>query len=155
MPDVSFYHVTRSSVEDALARLMEKALGAGLKVAVSVPDEQRVAALDAHLWTYEPASFLPHGTARNDHADLQPIFIGIPQAHAAGWPNTPQVLAVLDNALPDEVSGFQRALYLFAGDNPLQLETARSHWSALKAKDMSLTYWQQTDSGGWTKKASS
>ena len=37
--------------------------------------DERVDALDAHLWTYNDSNFLPHGTARDSDAALQPILL--------------------------------------------------------------------------------
>jgi len=62
MAEVGFYHLTRAPLERALPRLLEKAREAGYRALVVAASEERVAALDALLWTYDPASFLAHGT---------------------------------------------------------------------------------------------
>ena len=39
--------------------------------------DERVDALDAHLWTYREDGFLPHGTYRESEAAAQPVLITI------------------------------------------------------------------------------
>ncbi|QCI80207.1 hypothetical protein E6W36_13940 [Hankyongella ginsenosidimutans] len=74
--DIGFYHVMRQPLEQAVAQILERAYSRGQRTAVLVADEGRMQALDAALWTYDDASFLPHATSRNQQADLQPILIG-------------------------------------------------------------------------------
>ena len=58
--EVNFYHLTRSSLEDALPRLLTKTLQAGERAVVMLGSPERVDALNTHLWTYDPngAGFL-------------------------------------------------------------------------------------------------
>ena len=44
-----------------LPPLLEKSLERGWRVVVQAGSQERVEALDAHLWTYREDSFLPHG----------------------------------------------------------------------------------------------
>ena len=62
--EVNFYHLTRSSLEDALPRLLTKTLQAGERAVVMLGSPERVDALNTHLWTYDPNGFLPHGAAK-------------------------------------------------------------------------------------------
>ncbi len=50
MGEVYFYHLTERPVEVTLSVLLEKALGAGWKIAVRGRDEERLADLDRRLW---------------------------------------------------------------------------------------------------------
>ncbi len=59
--EVNFYHLTRSSLEAALPRLLAKTLQAGERAVVMLGSSERVDALNTHLWTYDPNGFLPHG----------------------------------------------------------------------------------------------
>lgn len=145
--EIGFYHVMRQPVDMAAARLLEKIHAQGLRCGVRVASRQRVRALDTLLWTYDPDGFLPHGTARNATADLQPIFI----ADDDDWPNRPDVLMVLDDALPEDFSGFKRLLYMFDGNNDAEVVAARTRWSALKAAGATPAYWRQADTGGWSR----
>ena len=73
--EVNFYHLTRSSLEDALPRLLAKTLQAGERAVVMLGSPERVDALNTHLWTYDPNGFLPHGAARDGEADRQPVWL--------------------------------------------------------------------------------
>ena len=52
MTEVLFYHLTESTLEDALPGLLEKSLERGWKAVVQTGTEERRDALDAHLWTF-------------------------------------------------------------------------------------------------------
>lgn len=139
--DTAFYHVTRGTVEAVLPRLLERALAAGLRVAVRVPDAAQRAALDQHLWTYDPLSFLPHAAEPCDGPEQQPILLTATQRPANGA----QMLIALAPPLPRE--DFARAALIFADADAA---SAREEWKALKADGLSATYWKQ-GAGGWEK----
>ncbi len=73
--EVNFYHLTRSSLEDTLARLLTKTLQAGERAVVLLGSPERVDALNTHLWTFDPDGFLPHGAARDGEAARQPVWL--------------------------------------------------------------------------------
>ena len=75
MTEVLFYHLQRQPLERVLPPLLEKSLERGWRVVVQAASEERVDALDAHLWTYRDDTFLPHGTAREAEAAAQPILL--------------------------------------------------------------------------------
>lgn len=145
---VSFYHLERQAVEAALPRLLEKVLGAGHKVAVFLA-AGRMKALDEALWTYDPASFLPHGIEGAPNADLQPIYLTTSQ----DVPNGADVLVVLDANVPADLSAFARGLYMFDGREDGATQQARSDWKTFKEAGHEVTYWQQSEQGRWEKKA--
>jgi DNA polymerase-3 subunit chi len=62
--EVLFYHLHRQPIERVLPALLEKSLERGWRVVVQAASEERVEALDAHLWTYSDDGFLPLGTWR-------------------------------------------------------------------------------------------
>ena len=47
----------------------------GWRVVVQAGSEERVSALDAHLWTWRDDFFLPHGTWRDEDAGEQPVVL--------------------------------------------------------------------------------
>src|SRR5260370_1080020 len=71
--EVNFYHLTKSSLDDALPRLLQKTLQAGERAVVMVGSPERVDALDTHLWPYDPNGFLPHRSARAAHPHTHPV----------------------------------------------------------------------------------
>ena len=149
MAEIGFYHLTRVPLERALPRLLEKALAGGHRAVVLAGSEERVEALNAALWTYDDAAFLPHGSARDGRAVEQPIWL----TATAENPNGATLLALVDGAEPPDLAGYARCINLFDGNDEAAVGRARAQWTALKAAGHGLTYWQQTPSGGWEKKA--
>ena len=68
MTEMLFYHLQRQPLERVLPALIEKSLERGWRVVVQSSSEERIEALDAHLWTWRDGSFLPHGTWREAEA---------------------------------------------------------------------------------------
>jgi DNA polymerase III subunit chi len=147
--EVNFYHLTKDRLDTALPKLAARAYAQGMRTVIRAPNEARVQMLDQWLWTYEDDSFLPHGTSRNGHADLQPIYISADTE----VPNGGKLLMLVDNRLDDDISNFDRCFYLFDGRDDDQVGAARSAWKQLKSQGLSLNYWQQSDVGKWEKKA--
>lgn len=147
MTEVSFYHLERSSLEAALPKLLEKVLAAGLKAVVKLGSDERVAALDATLWTYEQGSFLPHGAAADGNGPQQPIWLTAGDDNPAGA----TVLVLADGAQSEAMADYARCLELFDGRDETALGAARAHWKAYKERGFSLTYLRQTPAGGWEK----
>jgi DNA polymerase-3 subunit chi len=149
MTDVGFYHLTATTLEAALPRLLEKVLAAGQRAVVMAGSEERVEALTSQLWTYNPGSFLPHGTKADGNAPDQPIWLTDQDEN----PNGAGVLVLTEGVRSGKVGEFPRCLDLFDGADAQAVADARSRWTEYKSKGFSVTYWQQTSSGGWEKKA--
>jgi len=143
--EVGFYHLTRTPLERALPRLLEKAVAGGLRAVVRAGSAERVEALNGVLWTYDPASFLPHGSARDGNAAEQPIWLTTEDEN----PNGATLLVLLDGMDSARLESYGRCLDLFDGNDPEAVEAARGRWRARKAAGHALTYWQQTERGGW------
>src|SRR6266699_760078 len=77
MTEILFYHLQRQPIERVLPALLEKSIERSWRVVVQAGSEERIEALDAHLWTYREGSFLPHGTWREPEAAQQPILLTI------------------------------------------------------------------------------
>ena len=149
MAEVSFYHVTQTAPLQALARLMEKVHSQNLRAMIRTGSEERVREVDSYLWTYNPASFLPHGTPASSHPEIQPVYISAADENA----NEAKVLVLLDNVLPEDMQGYDRILYLFDGQDDGQTRAAREHWKVLRQAGHDLAYWEQQDGGGWKRSA--
>lgn len=147
MAEVGFYHLTRSSAEQALPPLLGRTLAAGHRALVLCADAERVAALDTALWLCEQPDWLPHGSSAMGLAELQPIWI----AADDGNPNGAKFLFLLDGTTADW-SRFERVFDLFDGNDPESVASARERWKAAKAAGHGLAYWQQGPRG-WEKKA--
>jgi DNA polymerase-3 subunit chi len=149
MAEVLFYHLTESTLEDALPGLLERSLERGWKVVVQTGTEERRDALDQHLWTFREDSFLAHATDREPHQADQPVLLTTGQGNG----NDAKIRFLVDGALPPDLTGYQRAVFLFDGHDQIQLEAAREEWKRLKSGDDELTYWQQTPDRRWERKA--
>lgn len=149
MTDVSFYRLTRQPVSEALPRLLEKALDAGMRAVVLAASPERVEALDAALWAYDAASFLPHGSRKAGHAADQPVYLTDSEEN----PNGASLLVVVDGMEPAFLGSFSRCLDVFDGMSEDAVAAARERWKRYKAAGHDLTYWQQKPDGGWERKA--
>jgi len=145
---IAFYHLQRLPLETALPRLLEKTLQAGKRAVVIAGSPERVEALNAMLWTYDGPSWLPHGSRKDGHAEEQPVWL----TDGADNPNGAAFLFLTD-ACDGPVADYERCFDLFDGNDPAAVEAARNRWRACKEAGHELTYWQQTDRGGWERKA--
>ena len=146
MTEVLFYHLKGQTPEQVLPALLQKSLERGWRVVVQASSEERVEALDAHLWTWRDDSFLPHGTWRDPQAAEQPIVLTAGEEN----PNNAAVRFLVDGTnLPENTTGYERLVMLFNGDDPDALEAARAHWSKAKAEGAEVTYWRSDESGRW------
>ena len=57
MTEVLFYHLKGQTPEQVLPTLLQKSLDRGWRVVVQASSEERVEALDAHLWTWRDDLF--------------------------------------------------------------------------------------------------
>ena len=149
MTEVLFYHLQRQPLEAVLPTLLEKSLERGWRAVVQATSEERLAALDDHLWTFSDESFLPHGTDREPDAAEQPVVLTLAERN----PNAATVRFLVEGApVPADLSAYQRLVLLFDGNDEEALFAARSHWKAVKAAGHDATYWQQDERGRWEKK---
>ena len=149
MAEVLFYHMTESTLEDALPGLLERSVGRGWRAVVQTGSEERRDALDQHLWTFRDDSFLAHGTDREPFAREQPVLLTTGEDN----PNEADIRFLVDGASPPKLDGYKRAVFLFDGYDDGQVEAAREHWKAMKAAGYTVTYWQQTADRRWEQKA--
>ncbi len=142
MTDIGFYQLASKPLDKVLPKLLEKAVAAGHRVVIRSDDAAQLAALDAALWSYEPASFLPHAI----DGEGQPILLTAREDAANGA----TLAAVIDGRLPGDLTPYSRVLYLFDGGDADALALARRHWKALKGRDdVTPVYWQEGARGRW------
>jgi DNA polymerase-3 subunit chi len=150
MTEVLFYHLQGQKLEAVLPTLIERSLERGWRVAVQGASEERIEALDAHLWTYRDDSFLPHGTWREPEAAQQPVLLTLDETN----PNAANVRFLIEGApVPVDAEAYQRIVLLFDGDDDDAVAAARGHWADVKTRGFEAAYWQPDDSGRWVKKA--
>lgn len=147
MTEVSFYHLLHTPLDRALPKLIQKVLESGARAVIRTGSAERAEALSSVLWTFDQNSFLPHGTARDGNADRQPVWITPNDEN----PNGADILVLTDGATAGEITAWRRCLEMFDGRDDAAVAEARRRWSDYKAADHVLTYWQQTERGGWEK----
>jgi DNA polymerase III subunit chi len=146
MTEIRFYHLERRRVDQALPTLLERALEESRRVLVRASSEEMVAALNERLWTYDDASFLPHGAAGDGDPMEQPIFLTSELAN----PNAATVLVRLSGAETDEADdAFDLVILMFDGRDEPALAQARGEWRRLKDQGRTISYWRESDEGGW------
>lgn len=147
MSEVGFYHLMRSSAEQALPALLGRTLLAGERALVVCGSAERVAALDTALWLCAQPDWLPHGTKAMGHPEWQPIWI----TDRAVNENEAKFLFLVDGAAVEDLSLYTRVFDLFDGNSADQVAAARKRYVAARTAGHGLSYWQQTPRG-WEKK---
>ena len=146
MSEVRFHHLERRRIDQALPRLLEQALEEGRRVVVRASSDEMVAALNERLWTYDDANFLPHGAAGDGDAMTQPIFL----TSEAENPNAATMLVRLSGVEAAEADGaFDLVILMFDGRDEAALAHARGQWRRLKDQGSAISYWRESDEGGW------
>ena len=146
MTEILFYHLKGQTLEQVLPPLLQKSLERGWRVVVQASSDERVEALDAHLWTWRDDAFLPQGTSRDPEAAEQPIVL----TASAENPNGAAVRFLVDGAnLTADVGNYQRIVLLFDGDDPEAVEMARMRWNEAKTNGAEVTYWKADENGRW------
>jgi len=151
MTEIWFYQLQNRTLEQALPALLERTLQRGWRAAIQSPSPERLAALDDLLWTYAEDSVLPHGSSADGDPALQPVWLTTGDDN----PNGASIRFLVDGAeaAPFVESGYQRLILLFDGRDDSALDSARAQWRALKPGPAMLSYWRETEEGGWSKQA--
>ena len=149
MTEISFYHLLHTPLERALPKLIEKVLESGARAVIRTGSTDRAEALNGELWTFDDHSFIPHGTAQDGNSTLQPVWITPDEAN----PNGADILVLTDGVESAEIGNYCRCLEMFDGRDEVAVADARRRWAAYKDAAHDLAYWQQTERGGWEKKA--
>ncbi len=148
-PETWFYHLHYRSVAQAAATLLEKALARGWRAMVASTQSARIEALDEALWTYDEASFLPHGRADRPFAERQPVVLTTSSANV----NAAQMALLLDAADGVEDLHIRRTVIMFEADDDIATKSARARWKSLRAIGAPVSYWKEGKSGSWEKLA--
>ena len=149
MPQVDFYHLTRSDMAKALVMLVKKSQLAGKKVLVQCP-RPAAEAMEEALWTQDPDSWIPHGL---DDAEglshAQTWIMSTPE----GNPIAAEFLFLLHGAERDAMTSFEWVFSLFDGRSDAQVAQARTQWQEWrKDSDLEMRYFAQDDEGKWEKR---
>src|SRR5262245_26435376 len=151
MSEIRFYHLQRASLEDTLPVILERAYTRGDRTLVMAGSAERVEALAAHLWTYRPDSFLPHGTIKDGSTSEQPIYL----TAEAENPNGAKLLILCDGAERADCSDSPLLCVMLDGNDEIAVAAGRERWKTYKAAGHKLVYYQQSPAGKWEEKARS
>lgn len=134
MTRVGFYVVQAAEQGHRLqvaVRLADKAFAQGHRIFINAVDETQARTLDELLWSFRPASFLPHGLLGQEHSDTIAI----------GWGQEPQnhndLLINLQLGIPSFFSRFQRVAEVVTQD-PASLQALRESWKFYKERGYQL-----------------
>jgi DNA polymerase III subunit chi len=113
------------------ARLADKAFQRGHRIFIHACDQAQAGALDDLLWSFRPASFLPHGLHGQAYSD----------AIAIGWGQEPDnhndLLINLQLEIPPFFSRFQRVAEVVTQE-PESLAALRASWKFYKERGYQL-----------------
>lgn len=134
MTRVDFYVVSSAGPDARLevaVRLADKAWARGHRLFIHTADEAEARRLSQLLWTFRPASFLPHGLACASGGEAIQI----------GWGQEPEghddVLINLTIGAPPFFSRFERVAEIVTQD-PQFLEALRNSWRFYKDRGYPL-----------------
>lgn len=148
MTDIRFYHMTQKRLEQTLPPLLAKALEQFPRIVIKAGSREQVEVLDNLLWSYDPASFMPHGYQHDGYESQQPVWLTTEDDN----PNQATMLVLVDGATSDGVDGFALCCEMFDGNDEESVTAARARWPVYKEAGHELTYYQQDEDGRWLKK---
>ena len=146
MAEVFFYHLEGNVAEDVLPDLLQRGLARGLKLAVEVPDKERLSAFSQKLWALEDVAFLAHGIAGEPYPERQKIWLATEDDN----PNSATFRFYFGGAWPTGDASYERVSLMFDGGNEIELQTARQLWRDFKAQGLVIKYWKKDEGGRWT-----
>ena len=131
---VGFYVVQTSDPGQRLrvaARLADKAFQRGHRIFINATDEAQASELNELLWSFRPASFLPHGLHGQEHSETIAI----------GWGQEPNnhndLLINLQLEIPSFFSRFARVAEVVTQE-PDSLAALRKSWTFYKERGYQL-----------------
>jgi DNA polymerase-3 subunit chi len=149
MTEVRFYHLRTKPLEQALPEILTKALDQGRRVVVKTASKNEAARLNDHLWTWRPDSFLPHGLKGDDFPADQPVWLTDDDEN----PNGADILVLTGGAQAGNIGSYALCCDMFDGAHDDAVAEARQRWKVYGERGFTVTYWQQTDKGGWEQKS--
>ena len=148
-PEIWFYHLERSTLDQVLPGLLEKTRERGWRALVRAADSRLLDDIDERLWTWRDDSFLAHGRDTDAEAARQPILL----TESFENPNEARALFIVDGSELGDTKDFERCFIIFDGRDEGALAGARLRWKALKGRGADLAYWKQSPEGRWEKAA--
>lgn len=139
------YRLSESPLEKVLPQLLGKAYEQGLKAVVLAADAAQAEALNQALWTFNPASFLPHGSSKEPYPDRQPIYLTAAEEN----PNGADMLVLAGtDAEAGFIGSFRHCVELWDGVGESELPFSR-RVARYQPLGFAVKAWQQDAKGAW------
>jgi DNA polymerase-3 subunit chi len=147
--EIRFYHLQKQSLDDALPAILTKAFQGGHRILVRMRDDKEIERMNKHLWSFKSDVFLPHGSTKDGHAEKQPIWLTTKPENA----NKANVLILTQGTSDEAMDTYDLCCEMLDGRDSTAVEAARARWKDYQAAGFDVTYWYQSETGGWEKKA--
>lgn len=134
MSEIWFYRLEGRSVADVLPTLLEKSMERGWRTVVECGNADAIPKISQRLWSYRDDAFLAHG--HEGDGTQQPIWL----TAGSDNPNGAKARLYIEGAVPGEVSGLDRAMYIFEKEDETAIEAARERWKQAKAEGLNVRY---------------
>jgi len=143
---IDFWQLSHEPAERVVARIAERARGAGERLLVVSADAEQRSAVSRALWETKPEAFLAHGEAGAPHEERQPILLSATGEAANGA----RYLVLADGTWRDGADRFDRVFLLF---DEAGTPAARGVWKQFdRREDVQRAYYAQ-EGGKWVRKA--
>ena len=148
MSEVFFYHLTKTTLEIALPKILERALSEKWSIEIRTSANTNLDEISNAIWRGPEESFLPH--CLEDHEDLQDYPIVLCKSPLKDWRDCLIVVGQAD-LKENEVKNYKRVCLIFDAKIEVELSKARKSWKKLSEEGIKTTYWSE-DKGRWVKK---
>ena len=148
MSEVFFYHLTKTTLEIALPKILERALSEKWSIEIRTSANTNLDEISNAIWRGPEESFLPH--CLEDHEDLQDYPIVLCKSPLKDWRDCLIVVGQAD-LKENEVKNYKRICLIFDAKIEVELSKARKSWKKLSDEGINTVYWAE-DKGRWVKK---
>ena len=148
MSEVFFYHLTKTTLEIALPKILERALSEKWSIEIRTSANTNLDEISNAIWRGPEESFLPH--CLEDHEDLQDYPIVLCKSPLKDWRDCLIIVGQAD-LKENEVKNYKRICLIFDAKIEVELSKARKSWKKLSEEGINTNYWAE-DKGRWVKK---
>lgn len=145
MTEANIYRLSKTLWGKAFPKLLENIIAKGNKIHILCQDQQILESLDDLLWTYEQLSFLPHATIQDQRPNDQPIILSTNTTTL----NKANIVAIAGNILPDNISSFEKIIYMYEANDMVANDFLKDKLSHLEKSGIKINYFTQSAAGNW------
>ncbi len=111
--EVTFYHFTSVPLVKGIPSLLKKIYDTGKNILLLCRDSAELEEFDKLLWSFSTKIFLPHGTAKDQYPEAQPIFLDVKINDI----NKPKILVSFTDVLDQEMEKFESLIFVYFCNN--------------------------------------